>query len=124
MPNLDECKHLISQLAEQLGWGNNINHFQTKLWYAVIELCEAGNLWKHRGNPEHLAVYYGIENEEQFKKKLTEEVIDAIFYCLHALHCLDPTINPDAEFNRKFRINLNRRRAYIDDTSKGAVKNE
>jgi len=115
MPTLSGCKQLIDRLAINLGWGRTIKHFDTKLWYAVIELGEAGDLWKHREDAKYLREEHHIETYEQLEKALSQEIIDVIFYCLHALQCLNPNINPDAEFMDKWRINAKRKRIYIDD---------
>jgi len=108
---------MIAHLARRLNWGNSRRHVATKIFYAIIELAEAGDVWKHRGDAKWLKEHYGIKSKKQLNAYMHEELIDAIFYCLHAIHCLNPSLDPDAEFIRKWNINAARKRHYIDDSS-------
>jgi len=114
MPTLSECKKMIAILAMQKGWGWDVG---TKIFYAMIELGEAGNLWKHREDKEYLTeLGIDISCGTKLEELIAEELIDAIYYCLHALHCLNPKINPDDIFIRKYEKNIKRNRIYVDDT--------
>lgn len=115
MPTLDEAKNMVVKLAQRFGWGISRKHVATKIFYAILELGEAGDAWKHRGDMEWLKRELGISSEEELIRHVAEELIDAIFYCLNGIYCLDPSISVDEEFDRKWRINLKRGRTYIDD---------
>lgn len=115
MPSLNEAKNKIIELANKFGWGRSREHVATKIYYAMIELGEAGDAWKHRDDPEWLKQKLNINNDAELTKHVAEELIDAIFYCLNGVYCLDPNINVDQEFDRKWNINLNRGRIYMDD---------
>jgi len=114
MPTLTDCKQMIASLAKEKNWGTNL---ATKIYYAMIELGEAGDLWKHRKDTKYLSTELNICSELEMNHAIAEELIDTIFYCLHGLQCLDPTINPDALFVRKFKKNQKRNRVYVDDDS-------
>ena len=111
MPTLDECKELIWQLGEEKGWGKEV---ATKIYYGMIELGEAGDLWKHREDWDYLKSI-GIEDEADLENHMAMEFIDTIFYCLHALRCLNPYLSVDEIFLSKFDINVRRNRVYADD---------
>jgi len=104
---------MIAELAEEKGWGCDVS---TKIYYAMIELGEAGDIWKHREDKEYLKnlkipnVYGTV-----FELAVAEELIDTIFYCLHALYCLNPSLNVDQLFEYKFNVNTKRNRFYADD---------
>ena len=108
MPSLKECKEMIAKLAEAKKWGSKV---ETKIFYAMIELGEAGDIWKHRGDKKYLDSL-GIQD---LKEAVAEELIDTIFYCLHALHCLDSNLDPDELFIMKYNKNKSRERVYVDD---------
>ena len=115
MPTLDETKSLIWQLSKKKGWGEEV---ATKIYYAMIELGEAGDCWKHRGDPEYLMNNLKITVDE-VPDYMMEEFIDALFYIFHAMMCLDPDLSADEAFQRKFKINENRNRVYVDDKLEG-----
>ena len=115
MPSFDEAKCKVIELAKMFGWGISREHVATKIFYALIELGEAGDAWKHRGDKEWLKQKLDIATEEELTKHVAEELVDAIFYCLNGIYCLDPSIDVDKEFDRKWRINLERGRTYQDD---------
>jgi len=115
MPSLNEAKEKVIELAKRFGWGISREHVATKILYAVIELGEAGDAWKHRGDTAWLKRKLDIATEEELTQHVAEELVDAIFYCLNGIYCLDPHIDVDAEFERKWRINLARGRTYQDD---------
>lgn len=114
MPTFNEAKKLIGELAEKKGWGSDP---ATKIYYAMIELGEAGDVWKHRDDHEYL-LSLGL-TPEQVPHAVGMELIDAIFYCLHGLLCIDPDISVDALFMAKLKVNERRSRVYVDD---GEVK--
>ncbi len=115
MTTLNEAKKMVIDLARKFGWGTKSEHVATKIYYAMIELGEAGNAWKHRSDKEWLKRELNIRTEENLKRHITEEFIDTIFYCLNGIYCLDPNIDVDQEFDKKWKINLERGRTYIDD---------
>ncbi len=115
MPTLNEARDKIIDLAKQFGWGISKDHLATKIFYAMIELGEAGDAWKHRGDQEWLKRELHLSTEQDLTSHVAEELIDAIFYCLNGLYCLDPQIDIDHEFNKKWVKNLQRGRTYIDD---------
>lgn len=104
MPTLEECKGMVADLAEAKGWGHDPN---IKFLYAVSEIGEAVNLWKHRAETTGFDVS-GVP-------RVMEEIIDAIYYLLHAAHCIDPKTNLDEIFLNKHTVNVKRERQYIDD---------
>ncbi len=112
MPTLDEAKKLIRELAEDKGWGTNP---ATKIYYAMIELGEAGDLWKHRDDHDYL-LRLGLTPKD-VPHAVGIELIDAIFYCLHGMLCIDPDISVDAMFMSKLKVNIERKRIYADDTA-------
>lgn len=111
MPSLNESMRLIDEIAESKGGGEEI---ERKLWYGAIELAEGGDAWKHRGDPEYLMNELGI-TPEQVPRHVAEELIDCIFYCLHAYHCLNLDVSPDEMFLMKLEKNWGRNRVYVDD---------
>ena len=115
MPTLEEAKANVIELAKKFGWGTKKEHVATKIYYAMIELGEAGDAWKHRGDKEWLKRELNVTSEEELAKHITEEFIDTIFYCLNGIYCLNPNIDVDQEFEKKRKINLQRGRTYIDD---------
>ncbi len=110
MPTLDEAKKLISDLAEKKGWGSDP---ATKIYYAMIELGEAGDLWKHRTDHDYLLSLGLTSKEVAFAVAM--ELIDAIFYCLHGILSIDPDMSADGLFMAKLEVNKKRHRVYVDD---------
>jgi len=110
MPTLNEAMCRIADLGNTKGWGKEID---TKIYYAMIELAEGGAAWKHRGDPGYLMDELGITIDE-LPEYIGEELIDTIFYCLHAFYCLGLT-NADAMFEYKMNKNIKRSRVYVDD---------
>ena len=109
MPTLDEGIKIISTLADKKGWGEDV---ATKIYYGMIELGEAGDLWKHREDLDYLKKI-GI-SPEQVKDAIAEELIDTILYCLHGFHCIG-LYDADRRFHEKMGINEKRNRIYADD---------
>lgn len=112
MIHLDEAKAMIASLGKEKSWGTDP---ATKIYYAMIELGEAGDWWKHRVDWEYLK-QFGITTQEQLEHAVAEELIDAIFYCLHALFALNPEISANEMFIWKFNKNIGRNRVYVDDS--------
>lgn len=110
MVTLNEGLRKISELAERKKWGQDI---ATKIYYAMIELGEAGDIWKHRGDFFYLQKI-GL-TPAQVNDAVAEELIDTILYCLHGLHCIG-FYDPDWLFDYKMEINEKRDRIYNDDT--------
>lgn len=103
---------LIGELAERKGWGSDP---ATKIYYAMIELGEAGDVWKHREDVEYLAELGLMKGQVPYAT--ARELIDALFYCLHGLLCIDPEISADGLFMAKLQVNEGRKRIYVDDRS-------
>ena len=110
MPTLDEAKDLIWKLGKEKGWGEELG---TKIYYAMIELGEAGDIWKHRDDEEYLTSI-GLSLED-VTPAIMEELIDALFYILHGMMCLDPGVSADEAFLMKLDKNYKRNRVYADD---------
>lgn len=110
MPTLDECMEMVWKLGKEKKWGTDV---ATKIYYAMIELGEAGDIWKHRGDTEYLK-QLGLD-ESMINGAIAEELIDTIYYCLHAMRCLSEFISPDEIFLNKHRKNKKRKRVYLDD---------
>jgi len=115
MSTLNEAKCKVIELAKRFGWGISREHVATKIFYAIIELGEAGDAWKHREDKEWLKQELNVVTEEELTEHVAEELIDTIFYCLNGLYCLDPALDVDKVFDRKWKINLERGRTYVDD---------
>ncbi|MDH5703264.1 MAG: hypothetical protein OEY99_03540 [Aigarchaeota archaeon] len=104
MPTLEECKKMVADVADEKGWGRDPN---IKFLYAVTEIGEAVNLWKHRAEAGDFQVS-GIP-------KIMEEIIDSVYYMLHAAYCIDPKTNLDEIFLEKHAVIMRRQREYVDD---------
>ena len=109
MPTLDEAKKLVSELAERKEWGTDP---ATKIYHAMIELGEAGDLWKHRNDHTYL-LSLGLTSEE-VPFAVAMELVDAIFHCLHGMLCIDPDMSADALFMSKLKVDRDRERTYED----------
>jgi len=107
---LNEGIKQIEELSIKKGWGNNP---ATKIYYAMIELGEAGDTWKHRNDPAYLKEKLGI-TLEQVPGAVAEELIDTIIYCLHGLRCIG-IYDGDKIFADKMEVNEGRNRIYVDD---------
>ena len=59
MPTLKEIQTMIVNLGKEKNWGEDV---ATKIYYAMIELGEAGDLWKHRGDIEYLCKLLGLKD--------------------------------------------------------------
>jgi len=110
MVTLNDGIRRISQLADEKDWDNDI---ATKIYYGMIELGEAGDIWKHRGDKKHLKEKLGI-TPEQVVDAIAEELIDAILYCLHGFRCIE-FYDADYLFDEKMKTNQKRNRVYLDD---------
>ena len=110
MPTLNDGINIIKALGDEKGWDNDI---ATKIYYGMIELAEAGDTWKHRGDPDYLKEKLGITPEE-VPGAVAEELIDTILYCLHGFSCIG-IYNADELFDIKMGINKLRNRIYLDD---------
>ena len=108
MSTLDECKKLIWDLAKQKKWSSDP---ERKIYYSILELAEAGDIWKHRDDPDYLKEIKVTD----INLAIAEELIDTIYYCLHCLMCIDPSISADEVFKSKHEINEKRNRIYADD---------
>ncbi len=118
MPTLNDGILQMQKLADEKGWGDDI---ATKLYYAMIELAEAGDAWKHRADEKYLKDELGITKEE-LPGYMAEELIDAIKYCLHGFSCLG-YYEADEMFDYKMQKNIKRNRIYVDD-NKTSIKGE
>lgn len=106
--SMRDAQLMIMELAKSKGWGADV---AIKIYYGMIELGEAGDIWKHREDEEYLKEL-GIDDVE---KAVAIEIIDTLYYCLHALYCLNPALIPEDLFLEKFEINEKRNRYYVDD---------
>lgn len=119
----------IKELGKKFGWGRDPS---TKIYYAMIELAEAGDAWKHRGdlkwmrrqpwfkepeyvNPDGHTHGYGKYIDFGLGEHMLEELMDAIFYCLDAMSCINQYKDPDEIFELVWEKNNNRNRVYVDD---------
>ncbi len=109
MVTLNEGLRKIAELADEKEWGEDI---ATKIYYGMIELGEAGDIWKHRDDLFYLQKI-GL-TPSQVNDAVAEELIDTILYCLHGLHCIG-FYDPDWLFDHKMKKNKERNRVYADD---------
>jgi NTP pyrophosphatase (non-canonical NTP hydrolase) len=93
---LEEMKKEIENLVIAKGFYNNPEDIPKKLLFAFIELGEASDAWKK-----------GLSEE-----KISEELIDVIFYILDASRLACPNMNMDEVFQRKLAKNLGRTFQY------------
>lgn len=90
--HLEEMKKQIETLVIAKGFCNKPEDIPKKLLFAFIELGEASDAWK-KGLPE---------------EKITEELIDVIFYVLDTSRLACPNMNMDEVFKKKLEKNFNR----------------
>ena len=112
MVTLNEGIKQIAEMGDQKKWDTNI---ATKIYYAMIELSEAGDAWKHRDDEDYLKTELKI-TKDQLPEYIAEELIDCILYCLHGFHCIG-FFDADYMYDKKMKINQNRNRVYADDTT-------
>ena len=129
MTSFREAMLSIKKLGEKFGWGRDPS---TKIYYAMIELAEAGDAWKHRGDLKWMKSQPWFKQPEIIHSKgssfgvttnidyglgdhMLEELMDAIFYCLDAMSCINPYKNPDDIFELVWEKNNSRNRVYVDD---------
>ena len=93
---LEEMKKEIEELVIAKGFYNKPEDIPKKLLFAFIELGEASDAWK-KGLPE---------------EKISEELIDVIFYILDASRLACPNMNLDDVFAKKLAKNLSRPYQY------------
>ncbi len=96
MPSLQEARRKVGELVVAKGFGNTEKDIPSKLLFAFIELGEAGDSWK-KGKPKHETI---------------EELIDVIFYVLDASRLIDPEVDMDREFEKKWAKNMGRPHQY------------
>jgi NTP pyrophosphatase (non-canonical NTP hydrolase) len=94
--NLEEMKKQIEALVIAKGFYNKPEDIPKKLLFAFIELGEASDAWK-KGLPE---------------EKISEELVDVIFYILDASRLACPNMNMDEVFEKKLAKNLGRPYQY------------
>lgn len=107
MVTLNDGLRQIAELGKAKDWGEDI---ATKIYYAMIELGEAGDIWKHRGDFFYLQKI-GL-TPDKVSDAVAEELINAILYCLHGLYCIE-FHDPDWLFDYKMGINEKRSRIYM-----------
>lgn len=108
----------IGELVKQKGWGDNYYFFPFKLFYAVLELAETGEMWKKGKNLWQNGKWKNVPQQE-WEDKIAEELIDVIFYILDASRLGCPHSNMDEIFKRKLEKNFGRKHQYgICDTYK------
>lgn len=116
--NLNEMRNEIDRLVKQKGWGNNYYFFPFKLFYAMLELSEAGEMWK-KGKDTWQNGKWKNKSQKEWEAKLAEELIDVIFYILDASRLACSNIDMDKIFEYKLEKNFNRKYQYgIGDTYK------
>jgi NTP pyrophosphatase (non-canonical NTP hydrolase) len=93
---LEEMKKEIEALVIAKGFYNQPEDIPKKLLFAFIELGEASDAWK-KGLPE---------------EKISEELIDVIFYILDASRLACPHTDMDEVFAKKLAKNLGRTYQY------------
>lgn len=111
MPTLNEGIEIIHKLSDLKGWNSDVS---TKIYYAILELGEAGNVWKHRDNPKVLLEDFGITPGE-VPGYVAKEIIDTFQFLFDGLHCLG-IVDADAFFMEKVEIIKGRDRVYPDNT--------
>jgi NTP pyrophosphatase (non-canonical NTP hydrolase) len=94
--NLEEMKKQIEALVIAKGFYNKPEDIPKKLLFAFIELGEASDAWKK-----------GLHEE-----KISEELVDVIFYILDASRLACPNMNMDEVFEKKLAKNLGRPYQY------------
>ena len=94
--HLEDMKKEIESLVLEKGFYNKLEDIPKKLLFAFIELGEASDAWK-KGETE---------------EKISEELIDVIFYILDASRLACPHVNMDAEFKKKLDKNHSRPYQY------------
>ena len=117
MPTLNECADKILKLADAKGFSNDPKHAFDKLAYGMIELANAMEWLKKNSftnvSPDGLA-------ETDSLDRIPNEIIDTMFYCLHALRTLCPTADIDQLFERKYAMNMKRQFQYgLSEERKG-----
>jgi len=110
MVTLNEGIKIIHELSNLKGWNRNVD---TKIYYAILELGEAGNAWKHRDNSKVLMKDYGITPNE-VPRFVANEIIDTFQFLFDGLHCLG-IYDADKLFEEKVEVILNRNRIYPDN---------
>jgi NTP pyrophosphatase (non-canonical NTP hydrolase) len=117
MPTLEECMKKIRTLVKEKGHEDTLGDFKEKLLWAFVELGEATDVFKKHGfmpyKEEHGNT--GIFIEVDPKEKITEELIDAIFYILDAYGLMFRDLgvpSPDKVFMEKWKKNMGRGHRY------------
>ena len=85
--HLEEMKKEIENLVVEKGLYNRPEDVPKKLFFAFIELGEAGDNWKKGRSEEEIA----------------EKLIDVIFYVLDASRLACPSVSIDVMFMRSAR---------------------
>lgn len=108
--NLEEMKTQIGLLVKEKGFGDTEDTFPQKLFFAFIELAEAGDNWKKQ--------YKKFTSKDEYQKATAEELIDVIFYVLDAARVGLNHINMDEMFEYKLNKNHNRPFRYGEGFTK------
>jgi len=114
MPTFEEAKAGIGKLVATKGFGNTPADFEHKLFFAFLELGEAGDLWK-KGPEKALNKGKPFASKDEWEDALAEELIDVIFYVFDGARVLIPNKNLDEVFNKKFAKNMTRPHRYGED---------
>jgi hypothetical protein len=117
MPTLTEMQRSIGELVFMKGFGNAPEDFPQKLFFALIELGEAGNTWKKGMRLVGPETEKPFKTVEELRAGIAEEIIDAIFYELDAMRVYVPEQNPDEVFLKKLTKNMGREHRYGEDPS-------
>ncbi len=94
--HLEEMKKEIRTLVQDKGFYNKPEDVPKKLLFAFIELGEASDAWK----------------KGQSQEKISEELVDVIFYVLDAARLACPRMNMDTMFAKKLEKNKGRKYQY------------
>lgn len=108
---LEQMRKEIGELIKQKGWGNNYYFFPFKLFYAMLELAEAGEMWKKGKNRWQYEKWKNVTQKE-WEDKIAEQLIDVIIYILDASRLGCPNSNMDKVFEEKLKKNFSRKYKY------------
>ena len=104
----------IGELVKVKGFGNTSADFEHKLFFAFLELGEAGDLWK-KGPEKALNKGQPFASKEEWEDALVEELIDVMFYVIDGARVLMPGKNLDEAFEKKLTKNWGRPHRYGED---------
>lgn len=104
--NLNDMRDEIDKLVKAKGFGNDQRFRVYKLFFAILEIAELGEMIKK--GPEIWQEGKWKDKPIQWKEKQAEELIDAIFYILDVSRLICPEVDLDKAFIKKLQKNWNR----------------